>query len=306
MKTKYLLLFYLSTLSASATIVNGTIASPIVGINLSGTCSIQAITAPFNSGQYTIVGSPVVVPFNLGVFTANLVPTDSATPLGQYYRVTCQSPAQTVNGQKIQAFSWGPQFWLVPTSLTPVTIATVQIPVTPVPSVMILPLQIQQAGAVAGDVLSWTGSSWQPRGITLNRYAFPVSGTSITLQAIYHGLGTNIAVIGCQDASGNRFQPGNINIDSSGNITITSSNSMTGLCVVTGSPTGIGQYTATFTSVTSLNIPETTAGLGFTPQVSACYDAFGNQFEPGAVIVDSVGNMTITFNSSATGKCILQ
>jgi len=140
---------------AQTTTVQGTITDP-AGDKVNGTCSIQAV-APFSARTgWRIVGAPMVVPFTAGAFSAALVPTDTATPQGQYYQVECAVPSQTTaNGYTVGPFSWGPRYWLVPTSSTALDISAVEVTSGPAsPNWTILPQQIQAGGLTPG-VYCW-------------------------------------------------------------------------------------------------------------------------------------------------------
>jgi hypothetical protein len=54
-----------------------------------------------------VIGAPTVVTFSGGALSAALAPTDSAMPSGQYYKVTCAVPKQTVNGHSVGPFCRG-------------------------------------------------------------------------------------------------------------------------------------------------------------------------------------------------------
>jgi hypothetical protein len=159
---RLLALLALSLCARATTTVTATITAP-TGDLVSGSCSIQAI-GPFTSGAYRVVGAPVVVKFTAGVFSAALTPTDSATPSGQYYKVTCSVPSQTVNGRSVGPFSWGPKIWLVPTSATPLDIGAVEVSTAPAPSVNVLPTQLATGGtdlqALVKDGTSARGMKW--------------------------------------------------------------------------------------------------------------------------------------------------
>jgi len=127
---------------AQTTVVTGTITDP-QGDLLQGSCSIQAV-APFTaSAGWRVVGAPMVVSFQGGSFAATLAPTDSASPSGQYYKVNCIVPVQTFGGRLVGPYSWGPRYWLVPTSVTPLDISQIEVTSPPPqPSWTILPQQI--------------------------------------------------------------------------------------------------------------------------------------------------------------------
>lgn len=151
----------------AATTVNGTIMTA-AGELLSGSCSIQAIEPFTDATGFRVVGVPVRVPFTTGTFTVNLTPTDTATPAGQYYRVMCQAPLQTVGGRTVGPATWGPKYWIVPTSGTALDIKLVEVSTAPTPSLMINPSQINPGGAVNGQVLGFNGSSWAPVSSLVN------------------------------------------------------------------------------------------------------------------------------------------
>src|ERR1035441_8016177 len=147
---------------AQTTTVTGTIRDP-AGDPLAGSCSIQAV-GPFTAAAgWRVIGAPTVVTFSGGSFSVGLAPTDSGTPSGQYYKVTCAVPKQTVNGHSVGPFSWGPRYWLVPTSASRLDIgAGCGAWRPPSPSWALLPQQLAAGGATAGQCLTWTGTAWSP------------------------------------------------------------------------------------------------------------------------------------------------
>ena len=147
---------------AQTTTVTGTITDP-AGDLLSGSCAIQAV-GPFSAAAgWRVTAAPMVVRFSAGAFTAALAPTDSASPAGQYYKVTCAVPQQTVGGRSVGPYSWGPRYWLVPTNSATLDIGTVEISAPPPsPSWVINWSQLAQNGAQNGQVPIWNGSTWQP------------------------------------------------------------------------------------------------------------------------------------------------
>ena len=102
---------------AQTTTITGTITDP-AGDPLSGSCNIQAVGDFGAASGWRVVGS-VTVQFTGGSFSVSLAPTDSATPSGQYYKVSCAVPKQTVAGHVVGPLSWGPRYWLVPTNSAP-------------------------------------------------------------------------------------------------------------------------------------------------------------------------------------------
>ena len=103
---------------AQTTTVTGTITDA-AGDRLTGTCSVTPVEPFTAAAGWRVAGTPVVFAFSNGSFSAALAPTDSASPTGQYYQVECAAPQQTINGNVVGPASWGPRYWLVPTSTTP-------------------------------------------------------------------------------------------------------------------------------------------------------------------------------------------
>jgi len=150
---------------------------------------------------------------------------------------------------------------------------------------------------------SFGNSSSDSAAVT--RYAGAMAGTAVTITAATHGLGTTPTLVGCRDNAGALYEPGAVSVNASGDVTITSATAMTGYCYITGSATGSGQYVAAMAG-TSVTITSATHGLGANPILGGCYDGSNNSYEPGAVLVNVAGDMTITSGSAMTGKCILR
>ena len=166
-----ILLLWSCAAAAQTTTVTGTMTDA-AGDLLSGSCSIQAIE-PFSAADgWRVTGAPMVVSFSGGSFSASLAPTDSATPAGQYYKVTCAVPKQSVGGHAIGPYSWGPRYWLVPTSSKALDVSVVETSsAPPSPSLTILWQQMAPlSGMQAGQAPIWNGASWQPGTVTAYSY----------------------------------------------------------------------------------------------------------------------------------------
>jgi hypothetical protein len=102
-----------------------------------------------------ILAAPVSITFSTGALSLAVIPTDATTPSGQKYRVTYAVPSQLVNGHRIGPVNIGPCYWTVPTSATPVDVATVEncTSASVAPSLTVLPAQISTVTAIAGQVL---------------------------------------------------------------------------------------------------------------------------------------------------------
>lgn len=135
---------------AQTTTVTGNFTD-LTGDRLNGNCVLQPV-GPFSAvAGWRVIGTPVNVSFTAGAFSVSLAPTDSATPGGQYYKVSCAIPAQTISGRVVGPYSYGPRIWLVPTSATPLDISAVETSTTPPqPSWIVLPQQLSGATATSG------------------------------------------------------------------------------------------------------------------------------------------------------------
>jgi hypothetical protein len=138
-----------------------------------------------------------------------------------------------------------------------------------------------------------------------SRYAVPMAGTTVYVSAATHGKGTTPTIAGCRDSSGLVYEPGLISVNDSGDVTIASATAMTGHCYIAGLSAGSGQYVATMAQA-SMTIMGATHGLGTNPVLGGCYDGSNNGFEPGSVIVNDYGDVTITSAVAMTGKCVLR
>ena len=63
-------------------------------------------------------------------------------------------------------------------------------------------------------------------------YIATLSGTTVTILESTHGLGVNVTIPTCYDGSGNWFEPGSINVNGNGDVSIASVSSMTGRCIL--------------------------------------------------------------------------
>jgi hypothetical protein len=137
-------------------------------------------------------------------------------------------------------------------------------------------------------------------------YRAVLSGTSITFPSSITGLGAAPALIGCYGSDGIAFEPGGVSVTGSGDITISSTSGMAGVCIFAGAQSNAagGEYIASLSGA-SVNILASTHLLGRYPAVSACYDSSGAWFEPGGIAVDASGDVTISSTSAMSGKCIL-
>jgi hypothetical protein len=87
-----------------------------------------------------------------GQFQVELEPNDTATPSGTSYYVVYRPKS---------GMAWS-EYWVVPTSATPLSIAQVRVPYPPSPQLVVQLGQLAPGGAQAGQCLQWDGGAWKP------------------------------------------------------------------------------------------------------------------------------------------------
>lgn len=161
MRALILLLAALPAWGALVTITD-TLKTPMGGtfggrvtISLAGT-SAQPL---YNSSGDTLTGWETTVTVTNGAFSIQLEANDTITPAGTSYRIR-MTPG---NGTKETL-----ETWIVPTSASPLKLSAIRSTTIPTPSMMISPQQITSGGAVAGQGLVYSGTSWGPAYILLD------------------------------------------------------------------------------------------------------------------------------------------
>jgi hypothetical protein len=86
----------------------------------------------FQAGSCQVVAGQVSVPLVSGALAVPLYPNDAATPAGTSYRVTFHLKSGRITTE----------YWVVPSSATPVSLALVRSPSVPVPAVMVSQAQV--------------------------------------------------------------------------------------------------------------------------------------------------------------------
>lgn len=161
-----------------------------------------------------------------GVFAAVLLPT----PAGVTYRV------EWISGRGVGERSV--EYWSVPDvatcRLVDVTRSATPSGGLPVPPLLLLLSQLDRGGAVSGEVLTWTGGSWAPRGGCASYTAVLSEVTLITIPASTHGLGAEPVRVDCWDAQSPRHlvEADAVVIDEAGAVTITFAVAQSGSCVL--------------------------------------------------------------------------
>jgi len=110
-----------------------TVASTIYNADGSLASGKVTIAWPsFTIGTCQVIAGQASVSVTAGAFSVQLYPNDAATPAGTSYRVTYALRSGIVSTE----------YWVVPTSTPPVTIASVRSPTVPVPTVMFSQAQV--------------------------------------------------------------------------------------------------------------------------------------------------------------------
>jgi hypothetical protein len=170
-KTLILLICTVCAGLAQTTTVTGSIRDP-AGDLVSGSCAFQAAELFSSGAGWTVIGAPMTVPFAAGALAVALAPTDTATPSGQYYKMTCGVPRQSLPVGSVGPYSFGPTYLLVPTSGSPLDIGTLEVSPAPAsPSFVVQWSQMAPLGALTGQGPIWSGSSWLPGYAGLTNYS---------------------------------------------------------------------------------------------------------------------------------------
>ncbi len=122
---------------------------------------IVSIDAKISQPLYTSAGDTLTgweksIAVTDGVFSLTLEANDTITPTGTYYR------AQWIPSDGTKPWV---ELWRVPTSATPLKVSLLRTGTPPASPVMISPAQIASGGAISGQGLVWSGSSWIPAPI---------------------------------------------------------------------------------------------------------------------------------------------
>jgi hypothetical protein len=233
-----------------------------------------------------------------------LAPTDSGTPSGQYYKVTCAVPKQTVNGHSVGPFSWGPRYWLVPTSASSLDIGTVELTSPPPsPSWTILPQQIAGAlGYSQMPALSYTATvstaEYTDGSITVTNGSDEVTGVGTAWTSSMTGYW--LATQPCLSAY--RFSYVSATSGTLDRPYTCASGTMRGVPSPPGTP-----YGHAYALTQSTYVASSTHGLGTVHIILQCFDAgvTAQRIQPAAVLVWPNQDVEILWRRATTGSCIL-
>jgi hypothetical protein len=148
---------------------------------------------------------------------------------------------------------------------------------------------------------------WTAAGASAPNYT--QSFTAQTSISLAHNLGTPNVVVECYDATNLQVEYATYTITDSNHVTVTFFTPQTGRCVVNGfGGQAVGRFATAFTSQTSVAITAAAHNLGTGDLTVTCYDAGSpkTRIEPDRVQVDAANNVTISFFTAQTGRCILQ
>ncbi len=148
---------------------------------------------------------------------------------------------------------------------------------------------------------------WTPAGASAPNYS--QTFTAQTSVVLTHNLGTSNVVVQCYDSSNIEVSYATFTVTNLNNVTVTFFAPQTGRCVVNGfGGQAVNRFATAFTSQTSVAITAPTHNLGTGDLAVTCYDAGAtkSRIEPDRVQVDGANNVTITFFSAQSGRCILQ
>ena len=118
----------MTTISDTLYLPNGLTYSGLVTIYFAGATNQPAYTA---AGR-TLTGFAKAVRVTDGTISVDLEANDTITPAGTSYQVRCQPSSGT---------PWT-ESWVVPTSISPVTVGDVRVATAPTPTVLISHSQI--------------------------------------------------------------------------------------------------------------------------------------------------------------------
>jgi len=110
-------------------------------------------TTPFLAADGSWVDTTsLTVPVINGAFSVQLEPNDTATPSGGSYFVQWQ-----LDGAKART-----EYWVVATSGSALSLASVRVNTAPTVSLTFTVSQLLSGGAVTGQGICWTGTTWAP------------------------------------------------------------------------------------------------------------------------------------------------
>lgn len=155
-----------------------------------------------------------------------------------------------------------------------------------------------------GPTISFTGGG--SSGTAGPNYAQSFTNqTQVTLLGTSHNLATKNLILACYDTASpaNAIQPASWTVNpTTFDVIVNFTSAQSGYCALNGS--GPAVFSTTEASSTSWSITAATHGLGANLQVMA-YDSSGNRIEPANLLVDSSGNVTLSWAVAQAGKVVI-
>lgn len=190
MKALILLLASVASAQTVKTTISGVVHDGAGNLAATGTVIITP------SRQWTAVAGEIVqptaiyAPIVLGSFSIALYPNDTGLPANTYYRVDYM----------VQGSGRITQSWVVPTIGSVIPPPVVGVP--PTPGYAFSPNQLLPLGAIIGEGLIWSGSSWIPgvEGVCQPQQVGIIVGSFV------HGLNSQNVEVIFKDATGKYFE----------------------------------------------------------------------------------------------------
>ena len=226
MKRFLLFLFSLVSTVAAPTQIRDTGYTGFGGVLFSGTIIITGPSMTTADGR-TIERWQQSFQVSNGVISIDLEPNDTATPAGTSYSVVYRPQRGT---------SWS-EFWVVPTSASPLKVNQVRVASAPSPAFVVQPQQIASGGAAPGQALLWNGASYAPGNVATGSAWGGITGNLAAQTDLSNALAGKASLAQVQVASVGSGAP--------------SANCSLGQAVYTDSATG-NPYWCTGTNVWSL------------------------------------------------------
>lgn len=179
----------------------------------------------FASGSAQVYPIPIPVTVNptTGIFTVSLYPNDTSVPGLTWYIVQWQ-----LNGPPGYPGPGPTEYWVVPTSGSPVGLATVRAAPQAVPQAVIALAQLTCPGAcTTGQTIVWSGTAW-----TNGVEGVPCTITALTIKTCTHNLNSLNVIVSVVDGSGNAVRPKSIQVQSVNVVQIQFDASFTGTAYI--------------------------------------------------------------------------
>lgn len=249
------------------------------GLVLNGSIQIDYPSMTLLDGT-TVQKSVQKVNITNGALSLPLYPNDTSYPSGTSYRVSYNLNTKAGTLSYIE-------YWVIPTSPSVVSVASVRTTSIPVPNLLYSCNQLPNGCSVSPGYY---------------RRSFGTGVTSLTITSLQHGLGPNI-LVQVFDAN-NIPQEVNQSLSSSGNVTLSWDVAFSGYVLVY-SGSGFSQnYSYSFSSVSSLSLVGGSNPINSAQYAPQCYDGSGAFLDYSSYTLDAAYNVTLTFGGTSTGRCV--